>query len=208
MSKLSDIKNSLKQLELLGLPISESQRRTLALAEEEFVDDELIPQIKEALKDTFNSLDVSTRIVVEYDGRGNINVHSDDKKSKVIHQPKNKPSTDSVKRPKAKPTFLKLTYQDGRIINGSGTKVLLNFINEVGPEKVHRMNIICCKLPLVDDHLSDGQYRNRQKPLNNGYYLMTNSDTQTKKDQITEIIRNLHLDIKVDVIDENGVIVG
>jgi hypothetical protein len=55
MSKLSDIKASFKELEQLGLPISNEQRQLLVEAEDEYVKEEIIPQIKKLLNKILDS---------------------------------------------------------------------------------------------------------------------------------------------------------
>lgn len=132
MSKLSDIKSSLKELELLGLPISSEQKKHLAEAEEEYVEEEIIPKVKESISGFFDNIDIKAKIVIEYNGDSADGV-------KVYLQDENtsKNETDSVSN-KAKRTvhrhiggtqkilMLRLTYPDGHQQTGKGTEILSN----------------------------------------------------------------------------------
>jgi len=71
MSKLNDIKASFKELEQLGLPISNEQRQLLVEAEDEYVKEEIIPQIKKLLNKILDDIDIKVRIAIEYDGNNN-----------------------------------------------------------------------------------------------------------------------------------------
>lgn len=71
MSKLNDIKASFKELEQLGLPISNEQRQLLVEAEDEYVKEEIIPQIKKLLNKILDDIDIKVTIAIEYDGNNN-----------------------------------------------------------------------------------------------------------------------------------------
>ena len=58
MSKLNDIKASFKELEQLVLPISNEQRQLLVEAEDEYVKEEIIPQIKKLLNKILDDIDI------------------------------------------------------------------------------------------------------------------------------------------------------
>ena len=74
MSKISDMKASLKELELLGLPISSAQKKALADAEDEYIDEELVPHIKDAIRGLFTDIGIRTKIVIDFDGN-DLDVH-------------------------------------------------------------------------------------------------------------------------------------
>ena len=69
----------------------------------------------------------------------------------------------------------------------------------IGPERVRSLGMTQCKVPLISNTL-DKKYKRAQKPVGNGWYLMTNSNTQTKKRDIENIARKLNIKVKVDII--------
>lgn len=208
MSKLSDIKASFKELELLGLPISSEQRQHQVEAENEFVEEEVIPHIKELLNNILADIDIKVRIAIEYDGSDDDNLkvylqeEESPKHSKTI-VPRKKHETRQVE---GKKLYLRLTYPDGHQETGRGVDILKQIVNGVGPKKIHDLGLQTRGILLVEDRYVDGvsQY---QKPIDDGYYLMVNSSNQQKKKEIEEISKLLQLHYKVDIVDEDGQIV-
>lgn len=46
----------------------------------------------------------------------------------------------------------------------------------------------------------DKKYGSKQKPLGNGWYLMTNTSTQSKKHDIELIAESFNIKLKVEII--------
>lgn len=205
MSKLKDVKASLKELEILGLPISNEQRMLLVKAEDEYVDEELIPEIKELLKAIFREIDFKTKLVIDYDGYNeeNINVYQQEdlaaqSKEVVVRNQKHRKTHARMNT-----LFLRLTYPDGRQKTGKGVDILKEFVNTVGPARIHDLDIHTRGVLLVEDHYVGGLER-YQKPVNDGYLLMVNTSNQQKKKEIDDISRLLQLNYKVEIVDEKG----
>lgn len=206
MSKVSDMKASLKELELLGLPISSAQKKALADAEDEYIDEELVPHIKDAIRGLFTDIGIRTKIVIDFDGN-DLDVHLHGKENnKNKHGKSEKSYHGSGKYIRTGITLkLQIIYPNGQKKTGKGTQVLKEFINEVGPKRVHDLGLQVRGILLVEDHLVDGlsQY---QKPINDGFYLMVNTNNQQKKKEIEEISNSLNLGLKVNIVDETGAI--
>ncbi len=204
MSKLSDMKAALKQIEELGMPISNEQKRALRIAENTYVQSDIIPKIKDALKGVFSDVDHKVKIIIDYDG-------NPDKEPNVYKDiPAVNASTfypDLFGQENTRNTGLQVTFPDGRKLQDRGFEVLMAIVKEVGPDLVHEMDITCCGLPLVDDHRSEGRYGKDQKELPGGYWLITNSNTIVKKAQIDAISDNLGLNLKVEVLNAKGDVV-
>lgn len=205
MSKLSDIKASFKELELLGLPISSEQRQHLVEAENEFVEEEVIPHIKELLNNILADIDIKVRIAIEYDGSDDDNLkvylqeEESPKHSKTI-VPRKKHETRQVE---GKKLYLRLTYPDGHQETGRGVDILKQIVNGVGPKKIHDLGLQTRGILLVEDRYVDG-VAHYQRPIDDGYYLMVNSSNLQKKKEIEKISRLLQLHYKVDIVDEYG----
>lgn len=208
MSKLNELRATLQQLKLLGLPISSEQTEALEKEEDNYIDEEIVPKIKEVITGSFNQIEHKTKIVIDYNG----DPQSD---PDVYIEKVPKPSADhntpdlfgNKSYDKPRNTHLRVTMPDGRIIEGRGFNVLKDVVNEVGPDLVHEMDITCCGLPLVDDHRNDGYYSRAQKELNGRYWLFTNTSNDVKKQQIERINNELDLGMKVELVNANGDVV-
>ena len=205
MSKLSDIKASFKELELLGLPISNEQRQHLVEAEDEYIKEEIIPQIKKLLNDIFDDIDIKVRIAIEYDGNNNDDIKvylQDDGNAQhpvmtVSHK------KHRTRQGRGKKLYLRLTFPDGHQETGKGVDILRKVVNKVGPKQISESGIRTRGILLVEDHYVD-KVAHYQKPIEGGYYLMVNSSNQQKKKKIEEISRLFQLHYKVDIVDEHG----
>lgn len=208
MSKLSDIKAVLGQVEALGLPVSEEQKQALKMAEENYVRTDIIPKIKESIKELFGDIEHKVRIIIDYDGNPDIAPKVYRESSSVDSAENNSGSSENEEKEKVQYTSLRVTYPDGKTIEDRGLDVLLAVVKEVGPDLVHEMNIKCCGLPLVDDHKSNGPYGKDQRELPGGYWIIVNTNNKRKKKQIDAISKELGLGLKVEVLDpENEVVV-
>jgi hypothetical protein len=203
MSKLSDIKATLKQLEKLGLPISEEQKQTLRMLESTYIQTDVIPALKATVNELFKDVEHKVKIIIEYDGdpRHQPNIYEESDSASATTS--NIVSSDTEDNEKTPYIGIRVSFPDGRIIQGRPVEVLVALVKEVGPDLVHEMDIICCGLPLVDDHRSKGRYAGYQKLLPGGYWLITDSNTLRKKKQIEQISTNLDLGLKVEVLNTN-----
>lgn len=201
------MKLALRQLEELGLPISAEQKKALRLAENNYVQTVLVPKIKESLKGMFGEMEHKVKIIIDFDGDP---THEPNVYKEVAPVSVKAFSMDlfgNKELRKERNTGLRVTYPDGKRVQGRGTEILAAIVKEVGPDLVHEMDIRCCGLPLVDDHQSNGIYASKQKPMPEGYWLITNSNTKTKKEQIEAISKALNLGLKVEVLNKKGEVV-
>lgn len=207
MSKLSNMKDTLKQLELLGLPISEEQKRVLAKAEDEHIEETIIPKIKEEINGLFTDIDIKARVIVEYNGTDvKVYLETEEEMMAKESQPRRsaiRKSASGLTKRTSKPSFIKLTYPDGHQQMGKGVDMLRNLINDIGPGRVHDTGITSRGIRLVEDHVVE-RLRDYQRPINDGYFLMTNTNQAQKKQQIKDISDYFGLGLKVDIVDEKG----
>ena len=89
---------------------------------------------------------------------------------------------------------------DGTIIEESTAwESLYKFVLKVGIDKVRAVGLIANKIPLVSNTI-DKKYQSAQKPLGNGWLLMTCSNTATKRKQILAIASYLNFKVIVEII--------
>jgi hypothetical protein len=101
---------------------------------------------------------------------------------------------------KRKSHILRVTYPDGTIIQERiVAKTLVEVVRTSDPERISALNIYLAGVNLVTKVLSE-KYEKCQVPIQDGYYVMTLSDT-ARKYQILETISNaLKLNLTVDFI--------
>ena len=61
------------------------------------------------------------------------------------------------------------------------------------------LNIKVCKIPLISNTLHE-KYQRAQKPLGNGRFLMTCSNTKTKKRDIERIAKALGIQVTAEIV--------
>lgn len=97
-------------------------------------------------------------------------------------------------------TRLRITMPDAHIIEeNTAQETLRQFILSVGVDRVRAVGLKANKVPLVSNTI-DPKYKTSQKSLGSGWYLMTCSDTATKKRQIETIATAIGIDVNVDIV--------
>lgn len=95
---------------------------------------------------------------------------------------------------------LKITFGNGKVIQETqAAETFRQFVMTVGVEQVQSLNIKVCKIPLISNTLHE-KYQRAQKPLGNGRFLMTCSNTKTKKRDIERIAKALGIQVTVEII--------
>ena len=77
-------------------------------------------------------------------------------------------------------------------------ETLRQFIMTVGIKKVSALGIKQCNVPLVSNIL-DSKYGSDQKPIGNGWYLMSRNNTHSKKRDIERIAKALGIQVTVEM---------
>lgn len=97
-------------------------------------------------------------------------------------------------------TRLKITFADGHVIQEpQAAETFCKFVMEVGAERIRTLGMKQNKVPLISNTL-DKKYKSSQKPVGNGWYLMTCSNTLTKKRDIERIANMFNIKIKVEIV--------
>lgn len=103
---------------------------------------------------------------------------------------------------KKKSFILRVTYPNGKIVEERLVyKTLLYVINTAGAERVKSLGIIINGINLISNILNPKySERQAQKPVGNGLFVMTCSDTDTKLQQIKQISDAFGLNLKVEKV--------
>lgn len=202
----------MENLRKLNLPIDERLKQEAAKLEEDLIRTEILPTLTEKIEPALSQVQRELVLVVDYVPGEPLKVNLSRKRSlfdaledvveikpdpEVEHSEKKKGGKKVVTNPR---TRLRITMPDGSIIEErTAWESLHKFVLRVGVDKVRAIGIIANKIPLVSNTL-DKKYQTAQKPLGNGWLLMTCSDTATKRKQILTIASTIGLKVTVEII--------
>lgn len=212
MSKLSKLYELCRLSQEFGMEWTEKQERQLAAEEEHLIKNEVLPVVSKSIEPALSQVERELVLVVDYVPGTPLKVSLSRKRNlfnaledvveikpdpEVEHTEKKKGGKKVVTNPR---TRLKITMPNGSIIEErTAWESLQKFILRVGVEKVRAVGLIANKIPLVSNTV-DKKYKTAQKPLDNGWLLMTCSDTATKRKQILAIAEAVDLSINVEII--------
>jgi hypothetical protein len=94
---------------------------------------------------------------------------------------------------------LRITFSDGTVFcDTSATRTMMQAIEHIGIEKVKSLGMESCHIPLISNQIVP-KYKEWLKPIGDGYYLMTQSNTDQKFLQLTAIKNQLNLDFNIEM---------
>lgn len=212
MSKLSKLYELRRLSQEFGMEWTEKQERQLEAEEEHLIKNEVLPVVSKSIEPALSQVERELVLVVDYVPGTPLKVSLSRKRNlfdaledvveikpdpEVEHTDKKKGGKKVVTNPR---TRLRITMPDGLIIEErTAWQSLQKFILRVGVERVRAVGLIANKIPLVSNTV-DKKYKTAQKPLGNGWLLMTCSDTATKRKQILAIAEALGLSINVEIV--------
>lgn len=212
MSRLSDLYKAMETLRKEGLSLNEGLEIQVSELEENIIKKEILPIVTETIAPALKQVQRELVLVVDYVPGAPISVHLSRKRNfaagitdakEILPDPQVEHKEFGQRNPtsnKVPATRLRITLADGRVIQESqAAETFRQFVMMIGPERVRSLGMTQCKVPLISNTL-DKKYKRAQKPVGNGWYLMTNSNTQTKKRDIENIARKLNIKVKVDII--------
>jgi hypothetical protein len=101
---------------------------------------------------------------------------------------------------KRKSHILKVTYPDGRIVaERIVSKTMIDVIQTAGALNVQSLGIFVNKINIVSDTVLPS-YEIAQKPIDNGLYVMTKSNTETKLRIIEQISEAFNMGLRVEKV--------
>lgn len=212
MSKLSKLYELRRLSQEFGMEWTEKQERQLETEEEHLIKKEVLPVVTKSIEPALSQVERELVLVVDYVPGTPLKVSLSRKRNllealedvveikpdpEVEHTEKKKGGKKVVTNPR---TRLRIKMPDGSTIEErTAWESLQKFILRVGVEKVRAVGLIANKIPLVSNTV-DKKYKTAQKPLGNGWLLMTCSDTATKRKQILAIAESAGLNVNVEII--------
>ena len=198
MSRLSDLYKAMETLRKEGLSLNEDLEKQVSDLEENIIKKEILPIVTETIAPALKQVQRELVLVVDYVPGSPISVHLSRKRNftadiadakEILPDPQVEHKEIGKIGPKgeiAPATRLKITFADGRMIQ------------EPQAAETFRKFVID-KVPLISNTL-DKKYKSSQKPVGNGWYLMTCSSTLTKKRDIERIANAFNIKIQVEIV--------
>lgn len=212
MTKLEKLYASINGLQELGLPLNKETLSAADNLEEQLIKTEILPAMSKDIEPRLSQIQRELVLVVEYkpgtpisvalSRKTNITELLDAKKLEldphVEHRTHSK-HRKLVERMNSK-TILRVTFPDGTVIENKKAKITFaNTIRKIGLMQVRNLGITFCGVPIVSKSL-DNKYGYAQIPVENGFYIMTHSNTHDKKKKLDKISSELALGLKVEII--------
>lgn len=106
---------------------------------------------------------------------------------------------DSPFRQRAKRKLLKVTFPNGKsICYKNVTTTMIDVLKEIGEDRFPEITLEMCHLPLVSQEIYP-RYKEWMKPICDGWYLNTQSNTETKFLQLRSINDSMDLGLIVEI---------
>lgn len=100
---------------------------------------------------------------------------------------------------RAKNLMLRVTFPNGKIFcYRNATDTFLDVLREIGIEQLQNVKLDVCYLPIFGKEIYP-KFKDCMKPLCDGWYVNTQSDTSQKYMQLSSIKQQLNLDIKLEI---------
>lgn len=107
---------------------------------------------------------------------------------------------EEPQKKKSKTHTLKVTFPDGRVLQHRQAKLTyVEVIKDNFPDLINLMNIIHAGVNIVSQTL-DEKYHDSQHPIPGGWYVMTNTTTEVKKEDLQRISEELDLGLTVELV--------
>ena len=198
MEKLDKAYEGFAMLKNIGFPISDEQISGIHSLESEYLQQEVIPQIKSALEPLVERL--------MNDFKMEINISKQDGIGIELIKPENNDSTsnknNAASRKWQKKFIVRVIYPDGHAICSKMVwETLYDVVKYAGVQRVRKLGLWIRGANIISDQVEeDDRYRNSQKEVEPGIYLQTCSTTDVKYEQIKEINKQLSLGLKIEKV--------
>lgn len=106
---------------------------------------------------------------------------------------------EEVKRDRARRKLLRITFPNGKVLcYKSTTDTMIATMQELGDDVIANIKLQSCHLPLLSKEIYP-KYKEWMKPVCNGWYLNTQSNSETKFLQLNAINEQLSLGLKIEL---------
>lgn len=109
---------------------------------------------------------------------------------------------EEVKRGRAKKKLLRVTFPNGKVLcYKNTTETMIATMQELGVDIMSKVKLELCNLPLLSKEIHP-KYKEWMKPVCDGWYLNTQSNSDSKFLQLNAINEQLSLGLTVELGDD------
>ncbi|WP_443924898.1 hypothetical protein [Prevotella sp.] len=109
---------------------------------------------------------------------------------------------EEVKRSRAKKKLIRVTFSNGKAIcYKSATETMVATLQELGADILSKITLELCHLPLLSKEIYP-KYKEWMKPVCDGWYINTQSDSESKFLQLKAINEQLFLGLTIELGDD------
>ena len=109
---------------------------------------------------------------------------------------------EEVKRGRAKKKLLRVTFPNGKVLcYKNTTETMIATMQELGVDIMSKVKLELCHLPLLSKEIHP-KYKEWMKPVCDGWYLNTQSNSDTKFLQLNAINEQLSLGLKIELRED------
>ena len=198
MDKLNKLYEAVEMLEALGLPVSIEQRNAIDRMEKDYLQEEIIPLIKQELEPMVEKLRNQFNMKITY----NKDLGLDIKLSEPTKQnPSLFPSLEE-RGARKKKFIIRVKFPDNRV---SCQKIVSNTFTDVikyaGAKNVERLGIMLLGDNIISSNLLENErYAAGQQEIEPGLYVSTYCDTDKKLEILKMINRELNVNLVIEKV--------
>ena len=198
MDKLNKLYEAVEMLEALGLPVSIEQRNAIDKMEKDYLQNEIIPLIKQELEPMVEKLRNQFNMKISY----NKDFGLDIKLSEPQKQDQSMLQSLEDRGARKKKFIIRVKFPDNRV---SCQKIVANTFFDVikyaGAENVERLGIMALGQNIITKELHEKeQYHPYQREIEPGFYFNTFRDTDKKYEVLKMINRELNLNLVIEKV--------
>lgn len=200
MEKLDKMYEAIEMLEALGMPVSGEQLRAVTELEKEYLNNEVIPLIKQEIEPLVSKMRNKFCLELKYNKVDGLSVQVAEEKSMVsLIQNTERNGRGGARQKKY---ILRVIFPDNHAVcHKIVADTLFEVVKFAGPRRVQELGMYVMGINLVSEELHDNErYRVGQKEVEPGLYVCTYSSTETKLEQIKQMNRRLNLGLQIEKV--------
>ncbi|MBO5673714.1 MAG: hypothetical protein J6S09_05425 [Paludibacteraceae bacterium] len=196
MKNLEQLRESIRILEeMKSISLTPETLKAVDELKERIIRDGILPALSEQVAPLLKPIQPESVLVSE--PNTNEEISADDTPSDSDEQ-------TSKKHGRSTKTQLRVTLNDGTIIQqrkacDTVVKAIQKAVAAVGIDEIRKLGLVQNSVSYISDMLDDF-YSTSQKPIGNGWYVMTHGSNDQKKEKLDIISRELKLGWKVEVL--------
>ena len=196
MEKLKKAYDAIEMLQALDLPVSDEQIMAVAKLEKEYLQDEIIPLLKQELEPFVNKLRSGFKMAVSYNQGSGLEMSIDE--STETNRNTSTSNEDSEYRKKK--YILRVVFPNEKVsCNKIVSKTFVDVVEYAGVRNVEKLGIKVLGENIISSKLLENErYASRQYETEPGLYISTCCDTDKKYEILNTINRELDLNLEIE----------